>query len=55
MDRSSSSSFVDTSLDLTIGVTRMRVEEDSTVCFSRTFDPLHLQKSSITHTISEHC
>ncbi|KAL0806111.1 hypothetical protein Bca101_098603 [Brassica carinata] len=30
MDRSSSSSFVDTSLELTIGVTRMRVEEDST-------------------------
>ncbi|KAF8103078.1 hypothetical protein N665_0188s0036 [Sinapis alba] len=30
MDQYSSSSFVDTSLDLTIGVTRMRVEEDST-------------------------
>ncbi|KAG2324516.1 hypothetical protein Bca4012_039031 [Brassica carinata] len=30
MDQSSLSSFVDTSLDLTIGVTRMRVEEDST-------------------------
>ena len=37
------SSLVDTSLDLTIGVTRMRVEEDSTVCFSCIVVSLHLQ------------
>ena len=42
-----SSSLVDTSLDLTIGITRMRVEEDSTVCFSPILDPLHLLEKFI--------
>jgi len=42
-----SSSLVDTSLDLTIGVTRMRVEEDPPVRFSQILHSPHVQKFSI--------